>query len=763
MLLSPWRAVLVVLTALLAVGPVPAQEIILPYNRTPETVEDCWAAVKYEINLGNHQRAAAMLKRFYERLLARNPEEQDRFLLRVYDSEGMSTYLKLANIETIRQQATAPDVTGKQVPVADILLSRVTKLVEGRLGDMARIQFFVKNLSGTAEERAYAITQLRASGYRAVPAMVAVLADPNLEKSHPYVTYALQRMDRDVTPPLVAALDANNPGLRSMILNVLFRRADERAVPALWWIHGAKEMPETLRAQAASQLAQFLHLKDLKSLGDPREALTRYASQYYYQPARAPEAQNMVWRWDGKELVSQNVTPAQYREHYGLHWARKALEIDPGFRPAQIMFLSIALEHAYSRLKPGEALEKTDPQLAQVLAASGNQLLEQVLDQALKDNRPLVVLGATKALARTGDVRLLRGTEKGASPLSVALRHPDQRVRLAAAEAIINIPQAGSFPGASRVVEVFKRVLAGEGKAKVLIGYSTSVEGQNVAGLIAPLGHAHQVVTTGRELLRIANEDGDVSLIILDPKLADPMLPYILSELKTNPNTSGIPIVLLADEDQAKRIRGPVARHGSVLVLTPPPATADKLKAELEAFVKSPPLTPDERKANAKLALDLLLRIARGEVPGYELRLADDAMARAMQDDDLAPQAASVLALRPGRKNQQALAEVALSGMRPLPVRVAALDAVRMSIQRYGILVGPKEIAAFVQLPPTAMEPELQTAAARLAAMLQPNTTGEGQRLRTFTPAAGGKPDAPAPAPGKPGDKEKEKEKDGEK
>ena len=43
-------------------------------------------------------------------------------------------------------------------------VDRATKLVETRLSDPERIRFFVGQLNKRAEERAYAITQLRASG-----------------------------------------------------------------------------------------------------------------------------------------------------------------------------------------------------------------------------------------------------------------------------------------------------------------------------------------------------------------------------------------------------------------------------------------------------------------------------------------------------------------------------------------------------------------------------------------------------------------------
>ena len=42
-------------------GAAAAQDFVLPYNKAPETAQEFWAAAKYDLSLGNHQRAAQMI------------------------------------------------------------------------------------------------------------------------------------------------------------------------------------------------------------------------------------------------------------------------------------------------------------------------------------------------------------------------------------------------------------------------------------------------------------------------------------------------------------------------------------------------------------------------------------------------------------------------------------------------------------------------------------------------------------------------------
>ena len=69
-----------------------------------------------------------------------------------------------------------------------------------------------------------------------------------------------------------------------------------------------------------------------------RTALTRLANDYHDHRVKIAGPKGVVvWKYDGKknQLVSQTLTPDQVEEYYGLRYARRALDLDPAYRPAQ--------------------------------------------------------------------------------------------------------------------------------------------------------------------------------------------------------------------------------------------------------------------------------------------------------------------------------------------------------------------------------------------------------------------------------------------
>jgi HEAT repeat protein len=732
-------AVGLALLVLLLPGAAGSQEFIVPYLKTPETPREFWAAVKYELDLGNHRRAGEMLQGFWDRLAKLDEAERAKTLLQFYDEDGMSAFLRLSNVEALRKVMAKDPATGQERPVPDLLIAEVSRAVNARLGDPKRITFYIGNLrSPTPEVRAYALMQLRQSGAYAVPHLVAVLRDESRKDDHAAVVDALVRLGGDAVPPLLAALDLNEPYVRSLLIEVFVRRGDERVVPVLWYLHGLRNQPEKVRQQATEALVRFLRVP-ADRLDEPRAVLTREAERYYGHEARLPPGERLVlWRWDEKTgLVSQTVSRGEYETYQGVSFARKALDLDPAYRPAQVILLSLLLQQAYERGGVAKPLQETAPELHNLLAATDSALLEAVLARALADGRTAVALGAARALGENSDWRLVRGSDRGPPPLVRALSYPDPRVQFAAAEAILRIPTTEPFPGNSRVVEVLARAVAPEPSPKALVALGDVGEGQKLAALLRSWGYDVVLATSGRGALRLAADTPGLAVIYLDARLPDPGLAHLLAQLRASPDTAGTPVVLFAPREQERAMQALGERYTRVLVLAPQPASPDVLKAHVEELLNdpaSPPLSAEERSAQAKAALHWLQVIARGERPGYDLRPADAALYRALASDELAIRAVEVLAYLRGRRPQEALAGLALNETRPAPLRAEAARQLRLSVQRHGILLEPKQLAGLLTLATAADNPLLREEASRLAVTLKPDATDSGNRLRDFPP-----------------------------
>jgi hypothetical protein len=156
----------------------------------------------------------------------------------------------------------------------------------------------------------------------------------------------------------------------------------------------------------------------------------------------------------------------------------------------------------------------------------------------------------------------------------------------------------------------------------------------------------------------------------------------------------------------------------------------------------SPPLSPTERKGQSILAMEWLMRLAIGYVPGYDVRPAERTIRQAINVPDLAKQAIEATSRLPGRDAQSDLANVVLDPQRPADVRVLAAENLIRHAQRNGTAVSTPQIQALMDLWPTIQEPLLRAKVAATVGALQGNSRQAGMRMQRYTP--------PLPQPGGP-------------
>lgn len=734
-------------------GTLPAQDFVLPYNKAPETAQEFWAAAKYDLSLGNQQRAAQMFGNYYDKIMAYGPEEQKKYFLNLYDTEGVSPLLRLSSIPAVKQVLRKDPTTGVDRPAADILIARMTGFIESRLSDPERIRFFVSQLNKRPEERAYAIAQLRASGSRSVPAMVEVLRDPAQQSLHGAIFNALLKMDSDIGPPLLVALDCKSDFVRSTIVDVFTQRADTRIVPDLYYLSQASSSSEALKAKSKDWLMKFLQ-KSEKDLGIPKVKLVETAELYHRHQVDLSGQKLNVWTWNEQSgLSGQPATVTQVEESRGIAYARKALELDPSNRPAQIELLSIALDKLYERGGSAVSVARANPDLQALLAGSPADLLEDVLAKALKEGNTNAALGAVRALAAHGDPKLLRTSERGVPALLQALRYHDRRVKFAAAETVLAINSKGEpFEGNSRVIEVLKYAVGGNGQAKILIGLSNTDDATRVADQLRTQKYDVQVVGSGKQLIDIAGHEANVALIITDANLPQPGFSHFLTEYKNQPNTAGLPLILIADGATARHAGDQLANSSNVKILGSTPRSPELLFTEVNSMIgdkTKPNFTDAERAAQARAAVDYLARIARGELGAFDLKHADPALLKAVNDEALSNSAAVALARRPSREAQSALAAAVLSeGLTPA-TRAVVAASLRSHLHRYGNHLNQDQIKSLFALALSSKDAALREQADLIASSLRGDPSAIGHRLKGFVPSS--TPPATKVEPGKEG------------
>ena len=107
--------------------------------------------------------------------------------------------------------------------------------------------------------------------------------------------------------------------------------------------------PAQVNARAKLVLGQLLN-QDPATLPPAKIALVDLAERYYQHKVPFPASKPVrVWPWDGNKLATKPVelNARQAEEFFGLRHAREALDLEPGYLPAQIAFLNLTLERAY--------------------------------------------------------------------------------------------------------------------------------------------------------------------------------------------------------------------------------------------------------------------------------------------------------------------------------------------------------------------------------------------------------------------------------
>ncbi len=824
----------------------------------PETPAEYWGRVKFEIEVGKFDFAAKYLKGFIDSLAKLKPDEAAKVLVALEEKDGMSAFLRLKQIPELLE-----DKKARAALRADVnkLLDMVNAAVGKILRDPKRIAKFIKNLSKSREERSWAVNQLARSGAVAVPYLVRELQDTAGKQDHEKVLSAMRQLDDTILPPLLAALDIPDNALRRDILNLIKTRGETKAIPWLWYLSASPRLPEGLRNQAAETIA-FLQKTEAEGLTRPKVALTRAADDYYRHRVKfADPAAVTVWKYDRArgELLPSTVTAGEAELYYGLHFARQALDLDPAYRPAQVVFLSLALDKAYG----GDVhmpLSRKAPEVKELMKTVNPELLADMLDRALRDGRVGVILGTIQALGDLGDVRAARLGLRGGPVLARALNYPDRRVQLAAADAMLRIPGRPPAVSAGRVVQILRRLLLADPVPRVLVCYFKEDRAESMRKVVQEAGYQPVLVRTRREALNRLKAGADIDAILIDSSFPEweREFPFVLAEMRADIDTGLLPMVITAPGNRVPHLRRYVERYRNVWVerldfgrlaavqvkprdrqdekdiiekartrlaklkdkvfenkeqrqavdklrdlwevverkgadrntaldliaemtraLDAFKATIAKNRDALEVLAKvqddvadlkgkvknrdpafdelerllaqfsdlknslkqhlregmGRPLSEAERKVYSAVALDWLVAMARGEVKGYDIRPAAEAVYKALRSDqvDTSLAAIEVVGRLAGKTAQEKLAAVLLDPTRD-KLRVPAAFQLNRHIQQNGLLLSRDEVKRIQELYATAADPKLKGTVALVIGSMRPSTTATGKRLLEYQP-----------------------------
>jgi hypothetical protein len=725
-----------------------AEEEYRLYFARPEKVAEYWAAMKFEIRLGKFDLAALHLKGIMQRKPA---EEVDKELLKIEEAEGMAPFLAL---QTIRKWSEFPAFQKEAEKNVNELINRVTAALEKYLGDPKRINLFIKQLDApTIEERTFAMVQLKRAQTRAVPYLIKALQDSTGKPAGRQIIEAMVRLGPEIVPAFLEVLkarnaaDARNLDLRLALLEVIERRADKRAIPYLWHLSSSNQYPAAVQSKARHVLA-YLTETSIEHLPEARAALAELSEKYYRHQVKYPDNQLKIWGWDGQTLASQPVvlTPRQAEEYFGLRYAREALELDPAYQPAQIVFLALMLEHRYAQALDKAVFQPALPDLQRLLATVDSDLLMTLLERGFRDNNPRIALAVIETLGQRGETRAARVALDGRPQGIVrALYYPDRRVQFAAVRAMLRMPPSSVPAASARVVEILRRFLAAESQAKALVAFTPRDHAAKVRQAVKEAGFRPVLVGSAKDMFEQLKGSADFDAVLLFPNMPAEELPYLLTQLRRDSDVGRLPLLIFTDLKRQEWLSRAAGRFANTWVYPAVLATTStELKNTLESHIAGAAgakLSDKERKQFARAAMDYFWRMVRGEIHGYDVRPAHDAIVFALRDSDLVLEAIETLGRLPGTDNQQHLAGITLDKTRG-KLRLAAAKELNRHIQRFGLVLMNQQIKdILIAFNNPAEDAELRGQLGLVVGSLPADARLTGTRLHDFQP--------PPPAPPK--------------
>lgn len=535
--------------------------------------EELLASFQTTFDQGKFDLAAEYLKAF----LATNPSDQQ--LLDIEKKYGTGAFQNLQAVPKWSDDAAADKAARATVKE---LTTRVRAAADKILRDPARIQKFVRNLGETYEEKLYAINELRRTGDVVVPYMVAAYGSGATDELKAGILEAITRLDAPSVAGWLAALDGLTPEQRYGVFSAILARRDVLALPNfaetdftpyLWYLAALpQEEAPALRQLVFSILAQ-LNASDPRKK-DPVDELVRLARTFYEHTAHFRTATKqdsggsgvILWAWDpAKETLvrNDNVPVSRAEEHYGLRYARWALERKPDDGTAKRLLLALATERAVEKGNFGE-LSRTAPAVYHLLADAPTPLLSDLLNEALARKRSALALGITQVLADRADKSVAvvppSPGSKPRPPLLVrCLDYPDVRVQIAAANGLLRAPVSLTPEVRARIMTVLKAAASGDtgaapdSKGQALIVDPNRGRNDSLAALLRSLGYNVEQFVHGRDLLRRIGDSSDFDLVLVDRHVAHPQLNDFLSQLRSDLKSGGVPIAVVASPDKTLR------------------------------------------------------------------------------------------------------------------------------------------------------------------------------------------------------------------
>ncbi|WP_145281326.1 HEAT repeat domain-containing protein [Pirellulimonas nuda] len=551
-----------------------------------------------------------------------------------------------------------------------------------------RLAELTKLLSDPARVGA-ALEEIGQTGEAGVAYFVAALATAQDDEQRNRIREALVRLAPESTPALYAALQSDNPAVRTQAAYALGQAGAPQAVALL--VAPAVVAPyDSAEAKAARWSLQEL-TDTLPSTASADAVISKELKQIAAGvPVMRPNANGQValWVWDQKGAQRVDVPLHDAGVVFSAWLARDRWRLAPQSEAKRIDAVVFDLERVALLKSHGVDAAPYKELEADKLPTYD---LSQGLACALAGARHGAARRLCELLGERKDVAALHSGGGLPSALSRALSSPSRSVRFAALSAIMAINPQSPYAGSNRLIDAVIDFAAGGGTPSAVVAMPNQQRSSTLAGLLN--GQQVDGMPTNRGDRAIDLAAGpNVEMAFVDLAILLPGVRETLFQIRRGPGGGELPIALLASEgrlDEAKKI---ASEHSRVVAFPRPqtPAAVEAIVARLRGFTPGMDdmQVRDDRAAKAR---DWLTGLITSGPQFYNL--AGKALEVAALLASLPPsEAIKPLAVTGAPEAQRMLIDYVNAASLPIADRRAAAEALAENIAAHGILLDSNEL-----------------------------------------------------------------------
>jgi hypothetical protein len=657
----------------------PAAQAIVGNN--PTTVLELIRAIDTLGQLGEPDVATPLVTK----LAALNPSDAD--LAAAVDQLGSAVFFRL------RQLAGVP-------PAMALIANKALQITSKSARDPAKLRAATELLlkAETNRDQSAALVPLLSAGEEGVAWAIHGLLTPNLPLAgRSRLEYIVRQAEKAAVDPLIAAV-ANNRGETALPIQALLLELGGETA-GVWLLAPAFAEPQNqpLQDLVASQY------RTLPSRELAARTLQALAKSYLAGDRRFPlTADNRVkvWQWDNaaKLPVALLVSQPQAQARRAALLAAQLLNIDPDSAASRELWL-----HCQLRLRAWDAgLDKDSPWADADLARVkgwGSSNVEQVLVTSLAQHDAPSAAAALQLLRQLGPGSTLTGAKP--HPVVEALRFPNRRVQYAAAQTLLSWDPRAPFNGAGHFTQVLKHFVGSQGQRQAIVGFPNREIATRLAGYFSSVGIEGLAAWTGQTTVRLAQQSPDAELILLSSRINFEPLSITVQELRRDPRTAHLPIVILTEDVSEEPRLGLQFERDPLITFFTRPFEPTSIKFILDQAFRSAEakgagtslVSPAERRQQGLFALTAMAKLLDLNPKLYDFSQQVPLLVAALEDPGLAEAAGAVLARVGNHPAQTALIEMASRPEVPAAQRTIAATMLGEAIRLHGVQLTRPQVA----------------------------------------------------------------------